>query len=96
MCVHIIFPASYVKAYHTALRDSRDYIAALRHARELGDSLSATLNHTVFPTSAFYVYYEQYLTIVPDMAFSIGVSFGRCLHISKYQLACNNTILLSE
>ena len=77
-------PASYAKAYHTALRDSRDYTAALRHARELGDSLSTTLNHTVFPTSAFYVYYEQYLTIVPDMAFSVGVSFGKPLQISEY------------
>ena len=96
ICVHTrTSPASYVKAHHTALRDSRDYTAALRHARELGDSLSAALNHTVFPTSAFYVYYEHYLTIVPDVAFSIGVSFGRCPQISEEQPAHDNTIRLS-
>ena len=96
ICVHTRTSlASYVKAHHTALRDSRDYTAALRHARELGDSLSAALNHTVFPTSAFYVYYEHYLTIVPDVAFSIGVSFGRCPQISEEQPAHDNTIRLS-
>ncbi len=84
VCVHThTLPSSYIKAHHTALRDSRDYTAAPRHAKELGDSLSAALNHTVFPTSGFYVYYEHYLTIVPDMAFSIGVSFGRCPQISE-------------
>ena len=63
--------------YHTILKDSPDFIAALKHARELGDNLTDTLNTTVFPYSVFYVYYEQYLSIVQDMGLNIGVSLGK-------------------
>ncbi len=62
--------------YHTILKDSPDFIAALRHARTLTDNLTETLNVTVFPYSIFYVFYEQYLTTVPDMILNIGASLG--------------------
>ena len=73
--------ASYVMTYHTILRNSSDYIAALKHARVIGDNLTLTLDNTVYPYSVFYVYYEQYLSIVRDMAFNIGVSMGEFLSL---------------
>ena len=60
--------------YHTILRNSSDYIDALKQARIIGDNLTRTLNVSVFPYSVFYVYYEQYLFIVNDMFVNVGFS----------------------
>ena len=62
--------------YHTVLKTSDDFISALRWARQLADNVSAVMDWEVFPYSVFYVYYEQYLTTVHDMALNIGVSIG--------------------
>ena len=67
--------------YHTILRNSSDYISALKHARNISANLTATLGHPVFPYSVFYVYYEQYLHILKDMALNIGLSLGNELSI---------------
>ena len=64
--------------YHTILRNSSAFIDALKQARLIGDNLTQTLGVTVFPYSVFYVYYEQYLHIVQDMALNIGISLGKC------------------
>ena len=62
--------------YHTVLKTSDDFISALRWARQLADNVSAVMDWEVFPYSVFYVYYEQYLRTVHDMAFNIGLSLG--------------------
>ena len=62
--------------YHTVLKTSDDFISALRWARKLANNVSAVMDWEVFPYSVFYVYYEQYLTTVHDMALNIGVSIG--------------------
>lgn len=62
--------------YHTVLKNSTDYIDAIRWARKLSDNITTTLNISVFPYSVFYVYYEQYLSTVHDMALNLGVSIG--------------------
>lgn len=64
--------------FHTILRDSSDFIDALKHARTLSANLTLELGHPVFPYSVFYVYYDQYLHIVTDMALNIGISIGEC------------------
>ena len=47
--MHFVFyAASYLMTYHTVLKDSVDYIDALRRAREYADKFSETLNHKVF------------------------------------------------
>ncbi|XP_041362124.1 NPC intracellular cholesterol transporter 1-like [Gigantopelta aegis] len=63
--------ATYFMTYHTILKTSSDFIEALRHARMLCDNINQDMNMTkhgyrVFPYSIFYVFYEQYLTIVND------------------------------
>ncbi|KAK3578412.1 hypothetical protein CHS0354_035612 [Potamilus streckersoni] len=70
--------ATYFMTYHTTLRKSKDYIEALRGARKLADDISTALNLTkpdekVFAYSIFYVFYEQYLTIVNDTLLNLGV-----------------------
>lgn len=63
--------------YHTVLKTSHEYIDAIRWARRLSNNLTATLNITVFPYSVFYVFYEQYLSTIHDMALNLGVSIGK-------------------
>ena len=62
--------------FHTILKDSSDFISGLKQARQISHNLTKTLGVEVFPYSVFYVYYEQYLHIIPDMALNVGVSLG--------------------
>jgi Niemann-Pick C1 protein len=81
--------ATYVMTYHTILKDSSDFIDALEEARKICDNLTTTLNHTVFPYSVFYVYYEQYLSIFHDMALNLGVSFFAVFAMTVFLLGLN-------
>jgi Niemann-Pick C1 protein len=72
-------------AFHTVLKTSEDYYEAMRWARRLADNISDTINRNVsdtsqhvnvFPYSVFYVFYEQYLTMVEDTAISLSISLG--------------------
>uniref|UniRef100_A0A673B8K7 SSD domain-containing protein n=1 Tax=Sphaeramia orbicularis TaxID=375764 RepID=A0A673B8K7_9TELE len=68
--------ATYFMTYHTILKDSADFIDGLKMARVLAENISQSMDHHVFAYSIFYVFYEQYLTIVHDTALNLGVSVG--------------------
>lgn len=68
--------ATYFMTYHTILKDSADFIDALKMARVLTENISQSMDHRVFAYSIFYVFYEQYLTIAHDTALNLGVSVG--------------------
>uniref|UniRef100_F7AL93 Uncharacterized protein n=1 Tax=Ciona intestinalis TaxID=7719 RepID=F7AL93_CIOIN len=61
-------------AYHTLTKTSKDFIGCLRSANEIAEQISQNTTAEVFPYSVFYVFYEQYLTIVHDTIFNLGVS----------------------
>ena len=62
--------ANYFMTYHTILVTSKDFYSALIEARAISDNISRTLSASlnteveVIPYSIFYVYYEQYLTMI--------------------------------
>ncbi|KAM4705653.1 NPC intracellular cholesterol transporter 1 [Rhinophrynus dorsalis] len=71
--------ATYFMTYHTILKNSSDFIDAMRKAREISENITDSMDipgkqYRVFPYSVFYVFYEQYLTIVHDTVFNIWVS----------------------
>ncbi|XP_074056173.1 NPC intracellular cholesterol transporter 1-like [Macrotis lagotis] len=73
--------ATYFMTYHTVLHTSSDFIDAMRKARMVATNITESLglqdkNYRVFPYSVFYVFYEQYLTIVGDTIFNLGISLG--------------------
>lgn len=77
--------ASNFFAFHTVLKTSQDYYEALRWARLLSQNISDMINvnitdaggHVnVFPYSVFYVFYEQYLTMVEDTLTSLSISLS--------------------
>lgn len=68
--------ATYFMTYHTILKESPDFIDALKMARILANNISQSMDHKVFAYSVFYVFYEQYLTIAYDTALNLCVSLG--------------------
>ncbi|XP_036434323.1 NPC1-like intracellular cholesterol transporter 1 [Colossoma macropomum] len=64
--------ASRFMAYHTPLRNSQEFTAALLTVRELAHNITMAMrmipgtaeDFEVFPYSVTYVYYEQYISIV--------------------------------
>ncbi|XP_056232429.1 NPC1-like intracellular cholesterol transporter 1 [Seriola aureovittata] len=73
--------ASRFMAYHTPLTNSQEYTAALRMARELAHNITLSMrkipgtspDFEVFPYTVTNVFYEQYLTIVPEGLFNISL-----------------------
>lgn len=61
-------------SYHTIARNSTDFIQCYENAIDISKNMTKALNSSVevFPYSVFYVYYEQYLTIVHDALFNLG------------------------
>uniref|UniRef100_A0A667WAH4 NPC1 like intracellular cholesterol transporter 1 n=1 Tax=Myripristis murdjan TaxID=586833 RepID=A0A667WAH4_9TELE len=76
-----LFPASRFMAYHTPLTNSKEFTAALQKARELAHNITIGMrkipgtspDFEVFPYTVTYVFYEQYLTIVPEGLFNISL-----------------------
>lgn len=52
-----------------------------------GDPRSASSNQTLLP-SVFYVFYEQYLTIIDDTIFNLSVSLGSIFLVTLVVLGC--------
>lgn len=83
--------ASRFMAYHTPLRNSRDYTEALRAARALAANITADLRKVpgtdpafeVFPYTITNVFYEQYLTVVPEGLFMLSL----CL-VPTFAICC--------
>lgn len=83
--------ATYFMSYHSILKTSSDFIDALKMARELTDNITQAIGpqnktYSVFPYSVFYVFYEQYLTIVYDAAFNLGISLMAIFVVSTVLL----------
>uniref|UniRef100_A0A8B9R6K4 Niemann-Pick disease, type C1 n=1 Tax=Astyanax mexicanus TaxID=7994 RepID=A0A8B9R6K4_ASTMX len=83
--------ATYFMSYHTILTNSSVSIDSMKMARELAHNISVSMGSTnktdiVFPYSVFYVFYEQYLTIVHDTALNLGVSLVAILTVSTVLL----------
>ncbi|XP_051878695.1 NPC intracellular cholesterol transporter 1 [Pristis pectinata] len=73
--------ATYFMTYHTVLKTSADFIAAAKEARIIGQNITKSMGisekgYRVFPYSVFYVFYEQYFTIVYDTIFNLCMSLG--------------------
>ncbi|KAL8625091.1 hypothetical protein ACOMHN_030726 [Nucella lapillus] len=95
--------ATYFMTYHTVLKTSADYIDALRQARELSANVTKTLGFMnlsdpdaanpqlpeVFPYSVFYVFYEQYLTIVHDTIINLSICLLAILVVTFVLMGCD-------
>uniref|UniRef100_H3BC01 NPC intracellular cholesterol transporter 1 n=1 Tax=Latimeria chalumnae TaxID=7897 RepID=H3BC01_LATCH len=85
--------ATYFMTYHTVLKNSADFIDALKKARSIAANITESMgiaekNYRVFPYSVFYVFYEQYLTIVDDTIFNLCISLGAIFLVTAILLGC--------
>ncbi|KAK9538617.1 hypothetical protein VZT92_003779 [Zoarces viviparus] len=78
--------ATYFMTYHTILKESPDYIEALKMARILAENITQSIGHKVFAYSIFYVFYEQYLTIAYDTAVNLSLSLAAIFVVSTVLL----------
>ncbi|KAL9027086.1 MAG: hypothetical protein Q9196_004340 [Gyalolechia fulgens] len=57
-------PASHFRTSHTPLRSQSDFIQAYASARRIATEVSAAQSIDVFPYSKFYIFFDQYASIV--------------------------------
>jgi Niemann-Pick C1 protein len=84
-------PASGFRTSHTPLRSQEDFIAAYASARRISDSLKETTGVEVFPYSVFYIFFDQYSTIVRLTATLLGSAIALILIISSLLLGSVKT-----
>jgi Niemann-Pick C1 protein len=84
-------PASHFRTSHTPLRSQEDFIAAFASARRIADVVSESLGISVFPYSAFYIFFDQYSTIVSLTATLLGSALAMIFAISSLFLGSVKT-----
>lgn len=76
---HVMTNASHFRTSHTPLRSQEDFIKAYISARRIASDLSRDHDIDLFPYSKFYIFFDQYLSIVSLtvalLAIAVGIIF---------------------
>ena len=84
-------PASHFRTSHTPLKSQDDFIAAYASARRIADGLTESIGVEVFPYSVFYIFFDQYSTIVRLTGTLLGSALALILGISSILLGSLRT-----
>ncbi|TVY16737.1 Niemann-Pick type C-related protein 1 [Lachnellula arida] len=84
-------PANHFRSSHTPLRSQKDFISAYASARRISDGLKKSTGLDVFPYSVFYIFFDQYATIVRLTATLLGSALAMILVISSLLLGSVKT-----
>lgn len=84
-------PASHFRSSHTPLRSQEDFIAAYASSRRISDGLKESTGIEVFPYSVFYIFFDQYSTIVRLTASLLGSALAMVLVVSSILLGSVKT-----
>ncbi|KAH8170849.1 patched family protein [Sarocladium implicatum] len=68
--------ASHFRTAHTPLRSQEDFISAYAAARRVAAEISERTGADVYPYSLFYIFFHQYLSIVPLTAGLLSAVVG--------------------
>lgn len=79
-------PASNFRTSHVPLRSQSEFIDAYASARRISEGLKESTGIEVFPYSVFYIFFDQYSTIVRLTATLLGSALGLILIISSILL----------
>ena len=86
--------ASHFRTSHTPLRSQKDFIDAYASARRIANSISAETGDDVFPYSKFYIFFDQYASIV-SLAFALlGSGLGIILLLTTILLGSLQTAIV--
>lgn len=79
-------PASHFRTMHSPLRSQDDFINAYTSARRIAEEFSAKSGVEVFPYSVFYIFFDQYVSIVGLTAGLLCAAIGIIFLISSILL----------
>ncbi|CAN8097870.1 unnamed protein product [Discula destructiva] len=79
-------PASHFRTMHSPLRSQDDFINAYQSARRIADKFSEQSGQEVFPYSVFYIFFDQYVSIVGLTAALLSAAIGFIFIISSLLL----------
>ena len=79
-------PASHFRTSHTPLRTQSAFISAYAAARRVAETISSSQNISVFPYSKFYIFFDQYASIVRLTGTLIGSALAIILVLSSLLL----------
>ncbi|KAI1436206.1 patched family-domain-containing protein [Xylaria sp. CBS 124048] len=83
---NVDIPASHFRTAHKPLRSQDDFINAYAAARRIADQVSATIGAEVFPYSIFYIFFDQYASIVKLTSTLLGSAVGIIFAVSTILL----------
>ncbi|CAK7209764.1 niemann-Pick type C-related protein 1 [Sporothrix curviconia] len=79
---HDTLPATHFRTMHTPLRSQEDFIKAYASARRVASDITESTGVEVFPYSVFYVFFDQYATIVSLSATLLGSAMAIIFAVS--------------
>jgi Niemann-Pick C1 protein len=91
---HKTVEASHFRTMHTRLRGQDDFIQSYAAARRISSDISARTGLDVFPYSIHYIFFDQYLTIVPLTATLLGSALAIIFVIAGVLLGSPQTALV--
>ena len=77
----LTIPASHFRTAHTPLRSQEDFINAYASARRIANDISDRNDIDVFPYSKFYIFFDQYASIVDLSTALVGAALAFILVI---------------
>lgn len=75
--------ASHFRTSHTALRTQADFINAYASARRIAESIGDSENISIFPYSPFYIFFDQYASIITLTGTLLGSAIAIIFIISS-------------
>ncbi|KAI9894383.1 MAG: hypothetical protein M1814_003139 [Vezdaea aestivalis] len=84
-------PASHFRSSHTSLRSQEDFINAYASARRISESIGESTGIDVFPYSKFYIFFDQYATIVRLTGALLGTALALIFIVSSVLLGSLRT-----
>ena len=78
--------ASHFRTSHTPLRSQSEFIAAYASARRIAADIATTQNIEVFPYSKFYIFFDQYASIIRLTGTLLGSALAIIFVLSSFLL----------
>jgi len=86
--------ASHFRTFHTNLNHQKDYIGAYKAARRISKEIEENIGGKVFPYSVFYIFFDQYISLVPLTFTLLGSALGAICIASAILLGSITTAIL--
>lgn len=90
----LTIPASHFRTSHTPLRSQKDFIDAYASARRISSEISARTGVSVFPYSKFYIFFDQYASIVRVTCALVGSALALIFVVTSTLLGSLRTGLV--